>query len=197
MAEKTGIAGWSRIIATWVGVIGVGIGGWTAIDQQQKAIAAEQVQAEKDYALQERQFQQEVRASLIETFKMFEIFNRSDQLAARERIYADGTDEAPSGAMKLNDVFIYFDFFDALQICVLSKTCDEYVASELFKPYAVDVWNKLGADAVSYRTEANKPKFGEGVEWLAGLEVAVAEAEPAAEPAPAVEEAPQPTASGQ
>lgn len=197
MAEKTGIAGWSKVIATWVGMIAAVIGGWTAIDQQQKAIAAEQAQADKDYALQERQFQQEVRASLIETFKMFEIFNRSDQLAARERIYAEGTDEAPAGVMKLNDVFIYFDFFDALQICVLSKTCDEYVASELFKPYAVDAWNKLGADAISYRTEANKPKFGEGVEWLAGLEVVVADAEETAEPAPAVEEEPQPAASGQ
>jgi hypothetical protein len=198
VAEKTGIAGWSKVIATWVGMIAAVIGGWTAIDQQQKAIAAEQAQADKDYALQERQFQQEVRASLIETFKMFEIFNRSDQLAARERIYAEGTDEAPAGAMKLNDVFIYFDFFDALQICVLSKTCDEYVASELFKPYAVDAWNKLGADAISYRTEANKPKFGEGVEWLAGLEVVVAEQEETAEPAPAaVEEAPPSAAGGQ
>lgn len=149
VAEKTGFAGWSTIIATWVGMIGVGVGGWTAIDQQQKAIAAEQVQADKDYALQERQFEQEVRASFIETFRMFEIFNRSDQLAARERIYAEGTEDAPAGTLKLNDVFIYFDFFDALQICVLSKTCDAYVSSELFKTYAVDAWGKLGADALS------------------------------------------------
>ena len=184
VAEKTGFAGWSTIIATWVGMIGVGFGGWTAIDQQQKAIAAEQVQAAKDYELQKRQFEQEVRASFIETFRMFEIFNRSDQLAARERIYSDGTADAPAGALKLNDVFIYFDFFDALQICVLSKTCDAYVSSELFKPYAVDAWSKLGADAVSYRTEAGKPKFGAGVEWLAGLEVEAtedtAESDPAA-----------------
>ena len=182
MAEKTGFAGWSTVLATWVGIIGVGIGGWTAIDQQQKAIAAEQQQAEKDYALQEKQFEQEVRATLIETFKMFEIFNRSDQLAAREKIYMVGEDGGPSDELALNDVFIYFDFFDALQICVLSMTCDEYVAAELFQPYAIDAWTKLGPEVTAYRTEAAKPKFGLGVEWLAGL--VVEEEEQAPEPEP-------------
>jgi len=51
-----GFADWSKVIATWAGVVGVGIGGWTAIDQQQKAIAADQAQAMKDYELQLRQF---------------------------------------------------------------------------------------------------------------------------------------------
>jgi hypothetical protein len=171
MAEKLGFAGWSTIIATWVGVIGVGIGGWTAIDQQQKAIEADQKQAEKDYELQERQFNQDVKATYIETFKMFEIFNRSDQLAAREKIYDDESAGTGSSALKLNDVFIYFDFFDALQICVLSGTCDAYVASELFKPYAVDVWTKFKDDVDGYRQSENS-KFALGVEWLAGLEVA-------------------------
>ena len=192
MAEKLGFAGVSTIIATWVGVIGAGVGGWTAIDQQQKAITADQAQAAKDYALQERQFNQDVKATYIETFKMFEIFNRSDQLAAREKIYNDGTEGVSPDALKLNDVFVYLDFFDALQICVLSETCDEYVASELFKPYAVDAWNKLSAEVTAYREAEGKPKFGLGVEWMAALEV---EAETAAatpgtesgtpEPAPA------------
>jgi hypothetical protein len=183
VADKMGFSGWSKVLATWVGIVGVGIGGWTAIDQQQKAIAAEQLQAEKDYALQEKQFEQEVRASLIETFKMFEIFNRSDQLAAREKIYMVGEDGGPSDELALNDVFIYLDFFDALQICVLSMTCDEYVAAELFQPYAIDAWTKLAPEVAAYRTEAGKPKFGLGVEWLAGL--VVAEQEQAAEPEPA------------
>jgi len=171
VAEKLGFAGVSTIIATWVGVIGAGIGGWTAIDQQQKAIEAEQVQADKDYALQERQLNQDVKATYIETFKMFEIFNRTDQLAARERIYADAAADSTAGELKLNDIFVYFDFFDALQICVLSGTCDEYVASELFKPYAVDAWTKLKDDVAEYRKTDN-PKFGLGVEWLAELQVA-------------------------
>ena len=88
--KKMGFAEWSTVVATWAGVVGVGIGGWTAIDQQQKAIAADQTQAMKEYELQLRQFDQEVRASLIETFRMFEIFNRSDQLAAREKVYDYG-----------------------------------------------------------------------------------------------------------
>lgn len=193
--KKVGFAGWSSVIATWVGVVGVGIGGWTAIDQQQKAIVAEQAQAEKDYELQERQFEQEVRATLIETFRMFEIFNRSDQLAAREKIYMDGAEGAPPDTLKLNDVFIYFDFFDALQICVLSKTCDMYVAADLFQPYAVDAWSKLQADVVSYRSEAGKPKFGLGVEWLAGLEVEPVQE--VAEPEPATGDTAQPPTNGQ
>ena len=169
VAEKLGSAGISAIIATWVGVIGAGVGGWTAIDQQHKAIAAEQAQAEKDYALQERQLDQDVKATLIETFRMFEIFNRSDQLAARERIYAEVTGEAEAQELKLNDIFIYFDFFDALQICVESGTCDAWVASELFRPYAVDVWDKFKDDVADYR-KTNNPKFGLGVEWLAELQ---------------------------
>ncbi len=171
MAEKTGFAGWSTIVATWVGVIGVGIGGWTAIEQQQKAIKAEQEQSDKDYELQERQFNQDVKATYIETFKMFEIFNRSDQLAAREKIFNAVGDEAAADALKLNDVFIFFDFFDALQICVLSETCDKDVAAELFKPYAEQVWSKFKDDVGSYR-EGDNPKFGLGLQWLAELEVA-------------------------
>ena len=183
MAEKMGFAGWSTVFATWVGIAGVGIGGWTAIDQQQKAIVAEQQQAEKDYALQEKQFEQDVRATLIETFKRFEIFNRGEQLAAREKIYMVGENGGPSDALALNDVFIYFDFFDALQICVLSLTCDEYVAAELFQPYAIDAWTKLEPEVAAYRTEAGKPKFGLGVEWLAGLVVEQGEQAPEPEPA--------------
>lgn len=197
MAEKTGFAGWSAIIATWVGIGGAGIGGWTAIDQMEKANKAGLEQAEKDYALQERQFDQDVKASYIETFKMFEIFNRSDQLAARERIYADGTEDAKAGELKLNDIFIYFDFFDALQICVLSKTCDEYVASELFKPYAADVWTKFKDEVLDYRKTDN-PKFGLGVQWMAELQPVAAEGETPEQEAPGQQDgAPQEASPGQ
>lgn len=174
MAEKLGFSGWSRIIATWVGIAGAGVGGWTAIEQQQKAIEGEQKQAqkefeqvEKEYDQQERQFLAEVKTTYVETFKMFEIFNRSDQLAAREKIY-DFMREPTKQNLKLNDVFIFFDFFDALQICVINEICDEYVAAELFKPYAEDVWNVLQNDVAIYRKETN-PKLGIGVEWLALL----------------------------
>jgi len=185
MAEA-GFATWSRTIATWVGVIGVGIGGWTAIDQQQKAIAAEQAQAEKDYELMLRQFDQDVKATYIETFKMFEIFNRAEQLRAREKIYADELD-GPD-AMKLNDVFIYFDFFDALKICVEDFICDPDVAAKLFKPYAVDAWELFEADAVAYReTDARRKTFGQGVEWIAKFDPATLMPEEAAGEAPAPE----------
>lgn len=169
--KRLGFAGWSSVIATWVGIAGAAFGGWTAIEQQQKAIAAEQAQAEKDYDLMLKQLDQEVKATFLETFRMFEIFNRSEQLKAREKIYLDGVEGTPADNLTLNDVFIYFDFFDALQICVLSNTCDAYVASELFQPYAIDAWTKLQTDVVAYRAEEQKPKFGMGVEWLAGLEV--------------------------
>lgn len=188
MADKMmGFADWSKVIATWAGVVGVGIGGWTAIDQQQKAIAADQAQAMKDYELQLRQFDQEVRASLIETFRMFEIFNRSDQLAAREKIYDYEEEGVPADALKLNDVFIYFDFFDALQICVESNTCDALVAAELFQPYAVDAWAKLEDEVAEYRVAAGKPKFGLGVQWLAAFNpVAAADtSQPEPDPSPA------------
>jgi hypothetical protein len=174
MADKLGFAGWSTIIATWVGIAGAGVGGWTAIEQQQKAIEGEQKQAqkefeqaEKEYDQQERQFLAEVKTTYVETFKMFEIFNRSDQLAAREKIY-DFIREPAKQNLKLNDVFIFFDFFDALQICVINEICDEYVATELFKPYAEDVWKVLQDDVAMYRKETN-PKLGIGVEWLALL----------------------------
>lgn len=170
MAEKTGFAGWSTVIATWVGIVGAGIGGWTAIEQQQKAIEAEQIQAQKEYDQLERQFLNEVKTSYLETFKMFEIFNRTDQLAAREKIYASMADETDT-TLKLNDVFIFFDFFDALQICVVNGICDQYVAEELFKPYAIEVWQEFKDDVSTYRTAQNA-KFGLGLQWLAELPAA-------------------------
>ena len=174
MANKLGFSGWSTIIATWVGIAGAGVGGWTAIEQQQKAIEGEQrqaqkelAQAEREYDQQERQFLAEVKTTYVETFKMFEIFNRSDQLTARKKIY-DFMSEPTKQGLKLNDVFIFFDFFDALQICVINAICDQYVATELFKPYAEDVWNVLQEDVATYREQTN-PKLGIGVEWLAML----------------------------
>lgn len=195
MAVKLGFSGWSTIIATWVGIAGAGVGGWTAIEQQQKAIEAEQKQAqkeleqaEKEYDQQERQFLAEVKTTYVETFKMFEIFNRSDQLAAREKIY-DFMSEPTKQNLKLNDVFIFFDFFDALQICVINEICDQYVADELFKPYAKDVWGVLQDDVTLYREEVN-PKLGIGVEWLALLTTS----QPEDEAAPAAGTAPPPAA---
>lgn len=167
MGDRLGFAGWSTIIATWVGIGGAGVGGWTAIQQQQEAIEAEETQAQKEYDQQERQFLAEVKTSYVETFKMFEIFNRTDQLAAREKIY-DSMGGATTETLKLNDVFIFFDFFDALQICVINEICDQYVAVELFQPYATQVWQELNEGVVAYR-QAGNPKFGLGVEWLATL----------------------------
>ena len=103
--------------------------------------------------------------------------------------------------LKLTDVFVYFDFFDALQICVESEICDMAVSIELFKPYAVEVWNSMHSEVLGYR-ELGNPKFGLGVEWLAMLpemEVPVddteivdkaAPEETVAEDAPAAESAP-------
>lgn len=180
MAEKSGFAAWSTVIATWVGIVGAGIGGWTAIEQQQKAIEAEQIQAQKEYDQLERQFLNEVKTSYLETFKMFEIFNRTDQLAAREKIYASMADETDT-TLKLNDVFIFFDFFDALQICVINGICDQYVAEELFKPYAIQVWQEFKEDVATYRTAQN-PKFGEGLQWLAELPAGQKSETPATDP---------------
>lgn len=167
MAEKMGFAGWSTVIATWVGIVGAGAGGWTALEQQQAQADKEYQQAVKEYELQEAQFNAEIKATYLETFKMFEIFSRSDQLAAREKIY-DYMADPSSVELKLTDVFVYFDFFDALQICVESEICDMAVSIELFKPYAVEVWNSMHPEVLGYR-ELGNPKFGLGVEWLAML----------------------------
>jgi hypothetical protein len=162
-----GFAGWSTVIATWVGIVGAGAGGWTALEQQQAQADKEYAQAVKEYELQEAQFNAEIKATYLETFKMFEIFSRSDQLAAREKIY-DYMADPSSVDLKLTDVFVYFDFFDALQICVESGICDMAVSIELFKPYAVEVWNSMHPEVLGYR-ELGNPKFGLGVEWLAML----------------------------
>lgn len=58
MADKLGFAGWSTIIATWVGIAGAGVGGWTAIEQQQKAIEGEQKQAQKEFEQAEKEYDQ-------------------------------------------------------------------------------------------------------------------------------------------
>ncbi len=42
------------------------------------------------------------------------------------------------------------------------------VSIELFKPYAVEVWNSMHPEVLGYR-ELGNPKFGLGVEWLAML----------------------------
>ncbi|MGE0742568.1 MAG: hypothetical protein AB7O98_14605 [Hyphomonadaceae bacterium] len=182
MAEKTGLAGWSAIIGTWVSIFGAAAGGFMALQTYE-----EQVQKMED-------------ARVVQTFSLYEMFNSGERLQARAALFAHTKDGAPLDA---NQLYVMLDFFDALQICVERGLCNEELSVRLFQSYAVPFWDGMGAQIVASRTESD-PSFGAGLQWMASLPVpppldasvetvpapAAVEEAPPAEIAPAEAEAP-------
>ncbi len=189
MAEKMGLVGWSTILATWVGIAGGGFGLYTTIHDNQEAAAKAQALAEKEFAAQSEAWEKEISGQKAQTLRMFEIFNGGEMLAAREKIY-DYIQLPENAEPKLTDILIYFDFFDALKICVENYLCDQDVAVRLFQGYSLDAW-QLEGDVKLMRKEFDI-LFADGVEWMTNLpaapEVSIAEA--ATSPDPEPEEAP-------
>ena len=72
MAEEkrrgSGLSGWSAILATWVGVIGAGWGGVQALSKYDEEI------------------KHTADASIVQTFVLYDMFNRADMLAVRQRV---------------------------------------------------------------------------------------------------------------
>ena len=158
--------------ATWVAVAGGGYGFYTSIVEGREAReAAEQKQVER-WNEEDKAAAKEISGTKAQTLKMFEIFNSSELLQARDKIYdyLDMTETAQS-RLKLNDVMIYFDFFDALSLCIIEGLCDQPTAVKLFRDYAVEAWDGLEIEIVEMRSPAGgrifvDKQFGEGVEWL-------------------------------
>jgi len=180
MAEEkrkgTSFAGWSAIIATWVGIVGAGWGGFQAL------------------AKYDAEIKHTADASVVQTFVLYDMFNRSDMLAVRQRV-SDALsltpdlsdDEAgaspaepaaaaqpaeavskPESQVSPNDLVVYVDFFDAVQVCVERKLCDADLVDRLLKPYAV--YNELKTDIDKVRADEKeldlRHQFGSGIEWL-------------------------------
>lgn len=177
LAEPLGIKGWSAIAATWVGIAGGGFGLYTAINDNQEAAAKAQALAEKEFGAQIEAWEKEISGQTAQTLKMYEIFNSSELLRSREKVYDYlNLSETAQAGLKLNDVLIYFDFFDALKLCMEQELCDKPTAARLFKGYAIDAWVGLGPQIVGLREEDPErgffydPVFGEGVQWLKSLD---------------------------
>ncbi|WP_395648350.1 hypothetical protein [Terricaulis sp.] len=163
MAEKMTFAGWSAVLATWIGIGGAVAGGYRALETYEKEVAKME------------------DARVVQTFALFDMFNNSERLHARQRIFDhihnEGT-AAQGEELSRNDVYIFVDFFDALQICVERDLCDRDLSKRLFQSYAAPVWDELGTVITASRDE-NDPEFGSGLEWMASLdrEAAAAQSE--------------------
>lgn len=176
--ERTGLAGWSAIIATWVGIFGALGGGFMGL-----AKYGEEVDKMED-------------GKVVQTFALFEMFNSSERLASRQRIFEY---MQKGGELNNNDLYVFVDFYDALQVCVDRSLCDKDLSVRLFQSYAVPVWKEFDELIIGARTESD-PYFGGGLQWMANLPMpartpdAVAEtsAEETPEPAPAEAAAPTP-----
>jgi len=175
---RTGLAGWSAIIATWVGIFGALGGGFMGL-----AKYGEEVDKMED-------------GKVVQTFSLFEMFNSSERLQSRQRIF----DHMQSGGeLSNNDLYVFVDFYDALQVCVDRDLCDRELAVRLFQSYAVPVWSEFEGIIIGSRTESD-PNFGGGLQWMASLPlpsptVAVQEIEQAASAEPEALDPTTPAAS--
>lgn len=147
-------AGWSAVLATWIGIGGAVAGGYRALETYEKEVAKME------------------DARVVQTFALFDMFNNSERLHARQRIFDHIHNEGTASQgeeLSRNDVYIFVDFFDALQICVERDLCDRDLSKRLFQSYAGPVWEELGEVITASRDE-NDPEFGSGLEWMANLD---------------------------
>jgi hypothetical protein len=173
--ERTGLAGWSAIIATWVGIFGALGGGFMGL-----AKYGEEVDKMED-------------GKVVQTFSLFEMFNSSERLQSRQRIF-DFMQKEEVVEMNNNDLYVFLDFYDALQVCVDRNLCDKDLSVRLFQSYAVPVWGHFEQTIIGGRTKSD-PNFGGGLQWMASLPAPEAltsavESEPASTVAPAAVETP-------
>lgn len=145
MAERMGFGGWSAVVATWVSVIGAFGGGFLALQTYSQDVAKQE------------------DARVVQTFSLYDMFNSSERLQSRQKLFKhmrDGEDYEP------NDLYVFLDFYDAVQICVQRDLCDRELAIRLFQSYAVPIWDSMKRDITSARTDSD-PNFGAGLQWMA------------------------------
>lgn len=174
--KRTTIAGWSAVLATWIGIIGAGWGGLRAL-----ATYAEEIERTAD-------------AAIVQTFALYDMFNSSQMLSVRQNVsvFLQQSDDSsnqesstspveattlststevtsqPSNQTSSNDLFVYVDFFDAVHVCVERKLCDADLVDRLLKPYAIFSGLKPYIEEVrGEESSLNKRhQFGSGIEWL-------------------------------
>lgn len=183
--KKAGAAGWSAIFATWTAVAGAGWGG-----VQWLAKYDEEIKRSED-------------SHVVQTFALYDSFNRGDMLRIRERMFnlpdsafevrhpatptsaqdaatAEASVDQPAPAAEPEtdqfsaaDLFVYVDFFDAVQVCVERALCNADLVDRLLKPYAEYELLKARIDEVREgEKESNRRHvFGEGIQWIATVDL--------------------------
>ncbi|MES1201196.1 MAG: hypothetical protein ABUS57_07075 [Pseudomonadota bacterium] len=154
MGERSsGFANISAVLGTWVSIIGASVGGYMALQTYH-----EEVSKMED-------------ARVVQTFQLFQMFNTGERLSARRAIFDYIKAKAHGDAdahLEPNDVYIFVDFYDALQICVERSLCDRDLSIRLFQSYAVPVWDDMEDSLKSGRTDSD-PNFAAGLEWMTQL----------------------------
>ena len=149
MAERMGFGGWSGVIATWVSVAGALVGGYLALQTYSEDVAKQE------------------DARVVQTFALYDMFNSSERITSRQHLFAHIHDNTEYTA---NDLYIFLDFYDAVQICVERNLCDPDLSVRLFQSYAVPVWDEMKGSIVASRTDSD-PNFGAGLQWMAAQPV--------------------------
>lgn len=154
MSERSGgFATISAVLGTWVSIIGAAVGGYMALQTYQ-----EEVSKMED-------------ARVVQTFGLFQMFNTGERLSARRAIYeylrAKNSNDV-NAHVSPDDIYVFVDFYDALQICVERNLCDRDLSIRLFQSYAVPVWDDMEDELKGARTDSD-PNFAGGLEWMTSL----------------------------
>lgn len=208
--KKTGVVGWSSIFATWAAVAGAGWGGFEYLSKYEKEIKRSE------------------DSHVVQTFALYDSFNRAEMLQIREKLFrlpgsafevAPDAEEATAGAAPAisasatsqsaadpesevftsGDLFVFVDFFDAVQVCVERALCNADLVDRLLKPYADFDFLKARINEVREGEKENNSRhvFGEGLEWIANVDLQACskarekDAEAPCAPPPAAAPAPQ------
>ena len=150
MPDNSSAGRWFSALPAWIGVIGALVGGYFGLGT---------------YALD---VEKKADARVVQTFDLYELFSSEAYVESRNRVLDSiyrGEDASD------NDIYLFVDFFDVVQICVERDLCEEQLVEELFRPYAAGSYDGL-SEFINFvrRSEGQfelSREFGAGMEWLA------------------------------
>src|SRR5262245_40804770 len=122
----------SAVLATWAVVIGTLAGGYAALSTYRQ-------EAEKTLDDREKQ-----SFTLVQHFISRDFLTIRDKMLKVVRVAETCGDIAvPMKEMTESERFAFFEFFDIVQACTETHTCDDTLVERVFVPYANGHWPVL------------------------------------------------------
>ena len=158
---------WSDVIATWVTIIGVFIGGVFALIQHYDKASSERVKTTLDYVQRFNKDPLQKARIRLEEFWNEQAESVFGKTANSEKELAEFIVTTIRNNKLGKDMALLIEFFENLHACICGKLCDEDTAKRFFGKYSFDFYGLFFPYLEEQRQRLKDESFAIGVESLA------------------------------